>query len=75
MSLSEITGIPRITVIRKIKKLVKDNILHINEKKLLTLDMKGKTLKNINKLQDLNMINLGAFLYRVFNQIKVINTN
>jgi hypothetical protein len=27
MSLSEITGIPRITVIRKIKKLVKDNIL------------------------------------------------
>jgi predicted transcriptional regulator len=75
MSLSDIIGIPRPTVVRKLKFLIKNNYLHINEKKLLTLDMKGKTLKNINKLQDLNMINLGAFLYRVFNQIKVINTN
>ena len=75
MSISDITGIPRPTVVRKLKYLIKNNFLHINKKKLLTLDMKGKTLKNITKLQDLNMKSLGDFLYRVFNQIKVINTN
>ena len=32
-SLSDITGIPRPTVIRKIKRLIDDGFLHINEKK------------------------------------------
>jgi hypothetical protein len=36
--------------------------------------MKGKTLKQMTELQDLNMKNLSNFLYRVFNQIKVINS-
>ena len=74
MSLSDITGIPRPTVVRKVKFLIKNNYLHINEKKLLTFNMKGKTLKQMTELQDLNMKNLSNFLYRVFNQIKVINS-
>mgnify|MGYP000132311263 CR=1 FL=1 len=75
MSLSDITGIPRPTVVRKLKFLIKGNYLHINEKKLITLNITGLTLKKTNKLQDLNMKNLSNFLYRIFNQIKVINTN
>jgi len=75
MSLSDITGIPRPTVVRKLKFLIKNNYLHINEKKLITLNITGLTLKKTNKLQDLNMKNLSNFLYRIFNQIKVINTN
>jgi len=75
MSLSDITGIPRPTVIRKLKYLIKKGFLHINEKKLITMNIKGKTLRNTAKLQDLNMKNLSNFLYRIFNQIKVINTN
>ena len=74
MSLSDITGIPRPTVVRKVKFLIKNNYLHMNEKKLLTFNMKGKTLKQMTELQDLNMKNLSNFLYRVFNQIKVINS-
>jgi hypothetical protein len=74
MSLSDITGIPRPTVVRKVKFLIKNNYLHINKKKLLTFNMKGKTLKKMTELQDLNMKNLSNFLYRVFNQIKVINS-
>ena len=74
MSLSDITGIPRPTVVRKLKYLIKNNFLHINEKKLITLNITGATLKKTNALQDLNMKNLSNFLYRVFNQIKIINS-
>ena len=75
MSLSDITGIPRATVVRKIKFLIKNDYLHINDKKLITLEIKGNTLKTMSKVQELNMKSLGDFLYRVFNQMKVINTS
>ena len=75
MSLSDITGIPRPTVVRKIKYLIKSNFLHINKKKLLTMNITGSTLKKVTELQDLNMVNLSNFLYRIFNQIKITNTN
>ena len=75
MSLSDITGIPRPTVVRKIKKLIKDDFLYINEKKLITLNMTGQRLKKQFKMQDQNMKNLSNFLHRIFNQIKIINTN
>ena len=74
MSLSDITGIPRPTVVRKLRYLIKNNFLHINEKKLITLNITGAALKKTNELQDLNMKNLSNFLYRVFNQIKIINS-
>ena len=75
MSISDITGIPRPTVVRKLEYSIKSNFLHINEKKLLTMNITGSTLKKVTKLQDLNMINLSNFLYRIFNQIKITNTN
>ena len=74
MSLSDITGIPRPTVVRKLKYLIKNNFLHINEKKLITMNITGVTLKKTNELQDLNMKSLSNFLFRLFNQIKVINS-
>ena len=73
MSLAEITGIPRPTVIRKLKILIKGNILQINKKKLITVNMKGQSLKMARKLQDQNILSLSNFISRVFNQIKVIN--
>ncbi|MBL6848225.1 MAG: MarR family transcriptional regulator [Alphaproteobacteria bacterium] len=75
MSLSDITGIPRATVVRKLNYLIKNKFLKINEKKLISMHIKGQTLKKTNKLQDLNMKNLSKFLYKIFNQIKVINSN
>jgi hypothetical protein len=72
MSISDITGIPRITVIRKLKYLIKRNILQINEKKLITLNMSADELGKLKDLQDQNMISLSNFVNRVFNQIKVI---
>ena len=73
MSLAEITGIPRPTVIRKLKIMIKGNILQINKKKLITVNMTGQSLKMARKLQDQNILSLSNFISRVFNQIKVIN--
>ena len=75
MSLSDITGIPRPTVVRKIKNLVKSNFLHINEKKLIKLNITGQRLEKQVKMQDQNMKNLSNMLYRIFSQIKIINAN
>ena len=72
MSISDITGIPRITVIRKLKKMIKRNILQINEKKLITLNISGVALEEIEELQNQNMRSLSNFIYRAFNQIKII---
>jgi len=74
-SLSDITGIPRPTVVRKIKRLIESGFLHINEKKLITLHITGQRLKKQIKMQDQNMKNLSNMLHRIFNQIKVINSN
>ena len=76
-SIAEITGIPRATVVRKLEFLLKKKFLNINEKKLYTfgMTMQSKQFKVISKLQDKNMNALSKFLYRVFNQIKVINSN
>ena len=72
MSISDVTGIPRITVIRKLRYLIKRNILQINEKKLITLNISGVALDEIQELQNQNMRSLSNFIYRAFNQIKII---
>ena len=76
-SVAEITGIPRATVVRKLEFLIKNKYLNISEKKLYTfgMSMRSKQFKMITKLQDKNMKALSKFLYKVFNQIEVINTN
>ena len=74
MSISEITSIPRPTVVRKLKYLIKNNYLTINEKKLVSVDIKVNTLKRSRDLQDKNIQDLSNFIYRVFNQINIINS-
>ena len=46
MSISEITGIPRPTVVRKLKYLIDKKYLQINEKKLITFDAKDSAFRN-----------------------------
>ena len=76
-SISDITGIPRATVVRKLEFLIKNKFLNKDKKKLYSFSMniKTKQFKIIKKLQDKNMISLSSFLYRVFNQINLISTN
>ena len=74
MSLSDITGIPRPTVVRKLKFLIKNNYITINEKKLLFINIQGTNLKRSSELQDANIKSLSSFIYKVFNQIKIIDS-
>ena len=75
MSIAEITGIPRPTVVRKLKFLIDKKFLHINEKKLITYNAKDSAFQKTSKMIDRNMLSLSDFIYRVFNQIKIINSN
>ena len=73
MSVSEITGIPRPTVVRKLKYLIDKKYLHINEKKLITFDAKDSAFQKTSKMINQNMLSLSNFIYKVFNQIRIIN--
>jgi len=74
MSISEITGIPRPTVVRKLKYLIDKKYLHINEKKLITFDAKDSAFQKTSKMVNQNMLSLSNFIYKIFNQIRIINT-
>ena len=75
MSLSDITGIPRPTVVRKVKRLIDADFLNINDKKLITMNIKGSSFNMAQKIQNQNIKNLSNMMHRVFNQIKVINSD
>ena len=66
MSISDITGIPRATVIRKLNKLVKENFLTIDSKKHYSTN---KTIhqKKIMRIQNNTFINLSKFAERIYN--------
>ncbi len=74
MSISEITGIPRPTVVRKLKHLIDKKFLHINEKKLISFNAKDSAFVTTGKMLNQNMLGLSNFIYRVFNQIRIINS-
>ena len=65
MSISDITSIPRATVIRKLQKLVKMKHLQIDGKKHYRLT--GEFVKTLKPLQKDVLIKLGSFSAKVFN--------
>ena len=74
MSISEITGIPRPTVVRKLKFLIDNKWLQKNEKKLISLNIKDNTLNKGQKMAEKNMLSFSHFVHRLFNQINIINS-
>ena len=66
MLISEITSIPRPTVVRKLKWLIENKFLYINKKKLISLDIKDSSFKKSAKLQEMNMLSLSHLIYRLF---------
>jgi DNA-binding Lrp family transcriptional regulator len=74
MSLSDITGIPRPTVVRKLKWLIDKKFLTINDKKLISLDAKDSAFKESKEMQKQVFLSWSNFVYRVFNQINIINS-
>ena len=73
MSIADITGIPRPTVVRKLKHLIDSKFLIINEKKLISYNEEYTRRKKTDKLLKANVLSLSYFIYKVFNQIRIIN--
>ena len=71
MSISEITGIPRPTVIRKINSLIKLNMIEMDKNKLLNIKFNNKSYKETSELQNETINDLGVFITRTFNQINI----
>ena len=69
MSLSDITGIPRATVVRKLKKLVKLNYLKVDKKKLYKFT--GTHSHKIKAMQKITIERLASFSTTVFNLILI----
>jgi DNA-binding Lrp family transcriptional regulator len=71
MSISEITGIPRPTVVRKIQILTKNKFISLDKNKLINFDVSNKNFKEMSKIQDENLSSLNYFIKRTFNQINL----
>ena len=65
MSISEITGIPRATVIRKLNKLVKEKFLKMDVKKQYSTT--GSHQKEILNVQKNTLDNLSKFSACIYN--------
>jgi hypothetical protein len=65
MSISDITSIPRATVIRKLKRMIKLRMLSINEKKYYT--MNESFIKKLIPLQSATLNGLADFSTQIFN--------
>ena len=65
MSISDITGMPRATVIRKLNKLVKEKFLEVDSKKHYSTT--GAHKKEILEVQKNTFYNLSNFASRIYN--------
>ena len=57
------------------KYLIDKKYLHINEKKLISFHAKDNAFLKTNEIVNKNVIDLSNFVFRVFNQIRIINSN
>ena len=69
-SIAEISGIPRATVLRKLKKLLRGKAIKQNKKKEYILNYQGKLNKKIRANYYVNQKNIALFVTDIFNLIK-----
>ena len=65
MSISDITGIPRATVIRKLNKLLKEKFLKVDNKKHYSST--GHHAQKLLEVQKITLDHLSKFTARVYN--------
>ena len=69
MSLSDITGIPRPTVTRKLKTLFKKEHLYIDKNKLIHPGTQGRFKNEMYKIQNNALNEFSEFTGKIFNQV------
>ena len=71
MSISDITGIPRPTVVRKLEILIKSGWMNYNEKKLVSVNLSRETSEQGKKEHEKTLDMLSELILRVLNRIKI----
>ena len=71
MSISDITGIPRPTVVRKLKILVESGWINYNEKKLVSIKLSKEAGEKGKKYQEKTLDMLSELILRIINQITI----
>lgn len=72
MSISDITGIPRPTVVRKVNSLIKKGYAKIDQKKLISLSIEKKVFLKTKKIQEQTIKEISELIYKILN-ITTIN--
>ena len=71
MTISDLTGIPRPTVIRKLRILVRDKFITKNESNLYSILVNTKTTVDVEKLRIKNMYRISSMLCKLLNTVRL----
>ena len=71
MSISDITGIPRPTVVRKVNSLIKKGYAKIDQKKLISLNIEKKVFSKTQKIQEQTIKEISQLIYKILNKTTI----
>ena len=71
MSISDITGIPRPTVVRKVNSLIKKGYAKIDQKKLISLNIEKKVFSKTQKIQEQTIKEISELIYKILNKTTI----
>ncbi len=68
MSISDITGIPRPTVVRKVNFLIKKGYAKVDQKKLISINIEKKVFSKTQKMQEQTIKEISELIYKILNK-------
>jgi len=71
MSISDITGIPRPTVVRKVNSLIKKGYAKIDQKKLISVTIEKKVFSKTQKIQEQTIKEISKLIYKILNKTTI----
>ena len=71
MSISEITGIPRPTVVRKVNSLIKKGYAKVDQKKLISVNIEKKVFSKTQKIQEQTIKEISELIYKILNKTTI----
>ena len=71
MSISEITGIPRPTVVRKVNFLIKGGFAKMDQKKLISVNIDEKIFSKTQKIQEQTIKEISELIYKILNKTTI----
>ena len=71
MSISDITGIPRPTVVRKVNSLIKKGYVKVDQKKLISINIEKKVFSKTQKIQEQTIKEISELIYKILNKTTI----